>query len=121
LSTSHLYRHDAAAGLARTALARGDVAGAMLHLQGVLAHLAAGGSLVGTASSELILLSCHLVLAGAGALRAAEVLAIAHAELQVRAASITDVSLRHCFLTKIPANRAIVAAWEAQQAAASES
>ena len=76
-----------------------------------------GGSLVGTASSELILLSCHEVLAGAGDLRAAEVPAMAHAEMQVRAASITDLSLRHCFLTNVPENRGIVAAWSAQQAA----
>ena len=57
LAIDHLYRHDAAAGLARVALARGDVAGALLLLQGLLAHLAAGGTLVGTASSALILLS----------------------------------------------------------------
>ena len=117
LSIDHLYRHDAAAGLTRTALARGDVAGAMRDVQGLLNHLAAGGTLVGTVSSEQILLSCHQVLACAGDLRAAEVLAIAHTELQARAASITDASLRHCFLTNVPENREIAAAWAAQQAA----
>ena len=115
----HHYWHDAAAGQARVALAQGDVAGAMLLLHSVLAHQAAGGTLVGTASSALILLTCHRVLARAGDPRAAAVLASAHAELQARAASITDANLRESFLANIPEHRDVVAAWSAHQTASS--
>ncbi len=117
LSIDHLYKYDAVAGLARVALAQGDVAGALLLLKGLLNHLAAGGTLVGTASRNRSSWSCHQVLICAGDLRAAEVLAIGHSELQARASSITDASLRRCFLTNVPENREIVAAWTAQQAA----
>jgi class 3 adenylate cyclase len=117
LAIDHLYKYDAAAGLARAALARGDAAGALQRLQALLAHLAVGGSLVGTASSALILLTCYQVLARAGDPRAAELLANAHAELQARTGTITDATLRHSFLNHIPEHREIVAEWDAHQVA----
>jgi tetratricopeptide (TPR) repeat protein len=114
LANNAVSKHDAAAGLARVALARGDVAGALLAVEGLLAHLAGGGTLVGTESPQLIRLSCHQVLVRAGDPRAAEVLATAHTELKARAATITDAALRHSFLNNIPEHREIVAAWAAQ-------
>ena len=103
-------RYDAAAGLARVALAQGDTAGALLPVEGLLAHIALGGTLDGTEGRQLIRLSCHQVLARAEDPRAAEVLASAYAEVQARAATIADTSLRCSFL-QIPEHREIVAAW----------
>jgi len=105
---------EAAAGLARVALAQGDVAVALQHVETVLAHLAGGGSLDATESS-LIRLTCYQVLQHVGDARAAEVLADAHAQIQARAANITDTTLRNSFLNNIPSHRAIVSAWAARQ------
>jgi len=107
-----------AAGSARVALAEGDAAGAMLRLEGLLAHLAAGGPLDGADQPQLIRLTCHQVLTRAADPRAAEVLGSAYAKLQARAATIADATLRHSFLTNVPENREIVALWAAQQVAA---
>jgi tetratricopeptide (TPR) repeat protein len=115
LANDAVSRHDAAAGLARVALARGDVAGALLAVEGLLAHLAGGGTLEGTEAPQLIRLSCYQVLARAGDPRAAEVLADTYAALQARAATITKAALRHSFLNDIPEHREIVAAWAVQQ------
>ena len=103
-------RYDAAAGLARVALAQGDTAGALLPVERLLAHIAGGGTLDGTEGRQLIRLSCHQVLARAEDPRAAEVLASAYAEVQARAATIADTTLRCTFL-QIPEHREIVAAW----------
>ncbi len=106
-------RHDAAAGLARVALARGNVADALASVEGVLGHLADGGTLDGTDMRQQIRLTCHRVLARAGDRRTADLLATAHAELQARAAAITDPALRNSFLENIPEHREIAAAWVA--------
>jgi len=106
-------QYDAAAGLARVALAQGGVAAALVHVESLLTHLAGGGTLAGTYSPLLIQLSCHHVLVRAGDPRAAELLDTAHSELQSRAAAITDATLRHSFLDNIPEHREIIAAWAA--------
>jgi hypothetical protein len=108
---------DAASRLARVALAQDDVAGAMLQVESVLAHLQGGGKAQG-ADSTLILLTCYQVLQRARDARAAEMLASAHAAMQARAATITDATLRHGFLNNIPEHRAIAAAWASYQTAA---
>ena len=105
---------DATAGLARLALARGDVAAAMQAVERLLAHQAGGGTLEGTEAPRLIRLTCHQVLERAGDARAAEVLTTAHAELQAMAAAIADGRLRHSFLNDIPEHRAIGTAWAAR-------
>jgi class 3 adenylate cyclase/tetratricopeptide (TPR) repeat protein len=109
-------RYDAAAGLARVVLAQGDVAGALLHLEELLIHLAGGGTLDGTEARQLVRLICHDVLQRAGDPRASGLLASAHTELQDRAATITDATLRHRFLNDIPEHREIVATWTAFRA-----
>ncbi len=102
----HGIRFEAAAGLARVALARGDVGGALARVDSLLTDMAGGVSLAGTDTLE-VRLTCHQVLA-----RAADaVLAMAHAELQARAATITDPALKHSFMTGVPAHRQIIAAW----------
>ena len=106
-------QHDAAAGIAQVALARGDVAAALRALAGVLAHIEGGDTLDGTDGPRLIQLTCHQVLAAAGDARASQMLRSAHAELQAGAAAITQLGLRQSFLVNIPEHRDIVAAWRA--------
>ena len=106
-------QHDAAAGIAQVALARGDVAAALHALAGVLAHIEGGDTLDGTDGPRLIQLTCHQVLAAAGDARASQMLLSAHAELQAGAASISQPGLRLSFLANIPEHRDIAAAWRA--------
>ena len=103
---------DAAAGLARVALALGDVGGALRALDPILAHLAGGGTLEGADAPHLIRLSCCQVLARASDPRADELLVASHAELQARAALLSDAALRHGFLNNVPEHRELVRAWE---------
>jgi len=109
---------NAVAGLARVAMAEGDLALAMTHVESVLARTAETRTLTNTESPHLIRLVCYQVLAHAGDRRAAAVLATAHAELQAEAAAIADSALRESFLTEIPEQREIVAAWAAATATA---
>ena len=97
-------------------LVQGDVPAALSHLQGLLTHLAGGGSLKGTEWSRTIQFTCYRVLAQASDPRAADFLAAAHTGLQARAATILDAALRQSFLSRIPVHRDIVAAWAAQLA-----
>ena len=106
----------ATAGMAQAALARGDVAGALLVVEGLLVHLADAGTLDGTAAQQVIRLTCHRVLARVGDPRAADLLAAAHTELQAQAGAIADAALRHSFLNNIPDHREIVVTWQKSQA-----
>ena len=112
------FRHDASAGLARVALARGDVAAAIEALAPLLALGTDAGaddpSLHGMEFPRLVEWTCHRVLAAAGGrddARANEWLGRAHRALQVQAATIADADLRQGFLRNIPAHREIMAAW----------
>lgn len=116
IAIGNASRHDAIAGRARVAMAQGDVAAALKHVQGLLTHLAEGGTLRGTQWPRTIRLTCYEVLAQANDARAVAVLAAAHADLQARAATIDDAAVRHNFLTYIPVHRNIVAAWSAHLA-----
>ncbi len=104
-------QHDARAGLARVALAQGQLDEAMNHVAVMLAQLAAGGTLQGAEEPRRIELTLHQVLAGAGDARADDWLALAHSRLQASAATVTDGALRQSFLHHIPAHREILAAW----------
>ena len=105
--------HDAVAGLARVALAQGDVAAALGHVESLLAHLhqRQGATLEGGEAPHLIRLTCYQVLLRAGDPRAGAALQNAHDELQSRAATITDAPLRQSFLNDVPEHREIAAAW----------
>jgi len=106
-----MLHHEAAAGLARVALAQGDVRGALGHVEGVLAHVAAGGTFEGLDSARVVELTCYQALMSAHDRRAGEWLKRAYAELHARAATISDDALRNAFLSNIPAHREILAAW----------
>ncbi|MEO8123586.1 MAG: adenylate/guanylate cyclase domain-containing protein, partial [Burkholderiales bacterium] len=107
----------ALAGLARAALARGDSDEATATVDIVLKHFATEDG-ANSAQEMLIWLTCWRVLRQAGDPSAAEVLSTAHAALQARAVTIGDASLRESFLSMVPENHGIVAAWAAQQTAA---
>jgi class 3 adenylate cyclase/tetratricopeptide (TPR) repeat protein len=110
--------YNVAAGLAQVALAQADAGGAVQAVEEVLAHLASGGMLPGyTTDRDFIRSTCYQALARAGDARAADMLATTHTELQTRAATITDYTLRGSFLNNIPEHREIVAAWDAHQTA----
>jgi tetratricopeptide (TPR) repeat protein len=103
-------QHDAAAGLARTALTQQDTGTAMQLVERLLAHLSEDSKLDDTEAPYLIRLTCHQVLAHVGDARAAPLLCNARAELLAQAVAINDPALRHSFLNNIPEHRAIMAA-----------
>lgn len=127
---------DASAGLARLALARGDIAGALDALRPLLSPVKAGdqadavdasvkgcervaadatvSSFDGVLMHRVIELTLHKVLAAAGDPRARAWLQRAHETLMAQADAITDVALRGMFLTNIPHHREIVVLWAAQ-------
>ena len=110
--------HDATAGRARVALAQGDTPTALRHVEVLMAHLAAGGTLDGTIGLRQIQLTCQQALTAAGDARAHDMLARAHAHMQAEVATISDARLQQTFLNQVPENRAILAAWQARPGAA---
>ena len=102
---------DPVAGLARVALARGDVPAALEQVELILAHMAEGGNFDGTEEPLRLPLTCYQVLHAACDPRTDAVLASAHAELTKRAEFITDLSARNSFLHNVPHNRELIAAW----------
>ena len=108
----HGGRHEARAGRASVASTQGDLATALAHVETLLARRASDESWDGV-DERGVLWICHQVLAQAGDARGAGLLADAHAELQARAATISDATLRASFLANVPHHRAIAAAWTA--------
>jgi len=115
------FQLDAAAGLARVALARGDTGAAMHALNLLLATVANAATednpLEGVEFPREVEWTCHRVLLRAGDPRAGDWLSRAHEALQARAATITDAALREGFLRDIPVHAQIVAARPAASSA----
>ena len=109
--------HDASAGFARVALARGDTAAAIEALAPVFAALDANGDLNGTLSATSIEFVCWQALDRSGDPRAKALLIQAHEALRARAEGLSDPALRASFLTLVPSHRDIVAAWTSMQEA----
>jgi predicted ATPase/class 3 adenylate cyclase len=109
------YRHDAAAGLARVALADGETAAALQAIEELLQLDAQAGAgddvLEGVEFPRSVEWTCHRVLARARDRRSAQWLARAHRALEAQAATIDDAALRAKFLRDIPVHREIAAAW----------
>jgi tetratricopeptide (TPR) repeat protein len=106
------------AGLARVALAAGNPAQALAHVEEILHHLE-HHTLGGAEEPFLVYLTCYRVLLAHQDPRAGEVLDMAHTLLQEWAARITPEELQRSFLERVPAHRAIVEAWERQHVTAS--
>jgi predicted ATPase/class 3 adenylate cyclase len=119
LEIDDAVQHDASGGLARLAVAEGDVAAAMAAVQPLLDAAARGHRLEGTSEPRLIELACHQALACAGDPRATDWLARAHTALMTQADAISDTTLRQGFLRNIPHHQEILAAWAQRGAATS--
>ncbi len=107
---------DPVSGLARVALAAGDIATALGHAELLLAHQAAGGSFDGTEEPLLLPLTVWRVLQAASDPRADAVLEAALSELRIQAERIRDEAARHDFLNLVPHHREIVQAGQALRA-----
>ena len=107
----HSLPMEPLAGLARVALAQGDLPQAQAHVETILEHLKTR-TLNGTLEPFRIYLTCVRVLEAAGDPRAETVLHTAYHLLQERAANIDDEALRRSFLENVAAHRELVAAFE---------
>ena len=109
---------DDLAGLARVALAAGDLSPSTTYVEGILAWIEANGA-DRIEYPVLVYLICYQVLEACARQRPAEraraqaVLQQGVALLQRRAAAITDPGLRQQFLENVPFNRELMAAWTA--------
>jgi class 3 adenylate cyclase/tetratricopeptide (TPR) repeat protein len=100
---------EAVAGLARVAIALGDVEGAVAHAGRIEAAIDIGHE---PNRAPGLLWTCYTVLAAARSPRAHDVLARAHARLTERA-QLLDEPDRVTFLDSVPQHRAIKTAWAA--------
>jgi predicted ATPase/class 3 adenylate cyclase len=107
---------EAKAGLARAAVAQGNLPLALEHVHEIVAYLAEGGSLQETWEPLRIYLTCYQVLRSAGDPRADEILETAFNLLQDQASQISDQSYRSLFLENVSWHREIIRAWETRQA-----
>lgn len=98
---------EPAAGLARVALAQGDLVTAQSFVDGILDQVGAG-NLDGTQEPIAVYLACFRVLAAAGDSRAGPVLAEAHRFLMNQAESIDDPEAKRAFCENVPANRELL-------------
>jgi len=98
---------ESLAGLARVALAQGDVARAQAHIEEILSHLETG-TLHGVIAPFQVYLTCYRALKASQDPLAQEVLATAYDRLRERAARITDEEMRRSFLENVAAHREIV-------------
>jgi class 3 adenylate cyclase/tetratricopeptide (TPR) repeat protein len=104
------------AGLARAAIAQGDLAVALEHANEIISYLNGGGSLQGTWEPLRIYLTCYQVLRSAGDPQAEKILETAFNLLQDQASRIPDLAYRRLFLENVSWHREIMRAWEARQA-----
>ncbi|MCO6449636.1 MAG: pentapeptide repeat-containing protein [Caldilineales bacterium] len=98
---------ESLAGLVRVHLAQGDNAQALIDLQPILDHLAAGEDFEGTEEPLWIYLTCYEALSANDDPRADEFMAEAYRQLIERADRFADGNARRMFLTNIPHHRQI--------------
>ena len=102
---------EAIAGQALHALACQDTAGALAYVETILTRQAVGASLAGTDEPLRIGLVCYQVLVAAADTRAHALLMASYAELQSRAAKITDPAQRDGFMQHVPWHRELRRLW----------
>jgi predicted ATPase/class 3 adenylate cyclase len=100
------------ASLARLALAQGDLPQAATQVTPILAHLEAGQQLYGAEAPLRIMLTCYRVLQANADPHASDLLRRAYEQLQTQASQLDDEA-RQRYLTNIPWNREVLAAWQA--------
>ena len=118
---NQLYQHALAmeqlAGLARVALASGDVQTAKGYTEKILAYLDGGSTLEGAEEPMRIYLTCFQVLKTIEDPRAVSVLKNAYDILEARAARIREPEARRTFLEVVPYHREIITAFSSGQVA----
>ena len=102
------------AGLARLALASGDLATAQTRANELATALEAE-VIAWVDELPQLFLSCYQVLSAAGDARAAQVLEVAYTRLNRQASQISDATCRQAFWEDVPTHRALLAARAAQQ------
>src|SRR5262249_16657648 len=108
------------AGMAAVFLADRDLVQAQQHVEQILAFLEQG-SLDGADEPFRVYLTCYQVLRASRDQRAQPLLKAAVGRLRERAMNIGDLDQRRAFLVRVPANRALLAAWQAASTNTSES
>lgn len=93
---------EAVAGLARIALARGDLPTAVALGEEIARHLEKHPRLDGTDQPFRVYLTCYQVFQASNDPRAARIIETAGTLLHERAATIDDTRLRHSFLHNVP-------------------
>jgi predicted ATPase/class 3 adenylate cyclase len=104
------------AGLARAAVAQGNLAVALEHANEIISYLAGGGSLQGTWEPLRIYLTCYQVLRLAGDPQAEKILETAFNLLKDQASRIPDQAYRSLFLENVSWHSEVMRAWEARKA-----
>jgi hypothetical protein len=102
---------SARAGLARLALAQGELAEAETHVQKLLKRIETDPKLYGTYGPLRVYLDCYRVLDALKDPHAEQVLEAAHELLQAWAGQIDDRELRRSFLENVPYHREIHEIW----------
>jgi len=102
----------AVAGLARCAVAQGDIQAAFDHTNEIIEYLDGGGGLEGAWEPLRIYLTCYQVLNLAGDPRAERILGTAYNILEEQAAQIPDPVYRVLFRENIPWHRDIMKIWQ---------
>jgi hypothetical protein len=107
---------DCTAGLARCALAQGELEAARQAAAEVWQHLADHSS-AGLELPGLAYLTCVEVFEALGELETSRAaLAAGYRDVMARAEKISDPEWRQSFLENVPEHRALVAQWERSQA-----
>src|SRR5262245_39415870 len=97
----HNLAMEPLAGLARVALAQGQLASARQYVEEILRHLETG-NLEGADEPFRVYLTCFRALQAHDDPRAPGILHMAHRLLQSRARAISDEGLRRSFLENVP-------------------
>ena len=98
------------AGLARLALASGEIVQAKVHLSDVIERIAAGWRTGMALNPFRIMLTCYEVLSASGDAQAKEILDMAYTMLHERAA-LLEGDDKEAYLGGVATHRAITAAW----------
>jgi len=106
---------ESRAGLARLALAQGEIGEAQTQVARIHEYLDAGNTLDGTEAPLRILLTCYQVFYACQDPRAQEILVAAHNQLQEQVAKLTNETARRSFLENVPWNREILRLWEKRE------
>jgi class 3 adenylate cyclase/tetratricopeptide (TPR) repeat protein len=103
------------AGLARAAVAQGDLTVALDHVNEIVSYLEDGGNLQGNWEPMRIYLTCYQVLRLTGDPRAEKILETAYNLMRDQASRIPDLAYRRLFLENVSWHREITSAWESRQ------